>query len=181
MPTSPADRPEILLETPRFRVAQHTVAAQDGTPQKKAIIHHPGSIVVLPWTEDGRVVLISNRRISVGAILWELCAGTLEPPEPPAACAIRELREETGYTAARWEKLGEFWMSPGILEERMHAFVVRDLTPGRSALEAGEEIETHVMPWTDALAMIDRGEIEDAKTIAVLLLWDRRLRATGEA
>ena len=132
--------------------------------------------MILPLLDDGRVCLIRNERIAVGKTLIELPAGTLEPGEPPAATAARELIEETGFHASRWQELPGFYMSPGILCERMHAFVAEGLTAGAPAREAGETIDNLIVPWSEALEMVDRGEIEDAKSICALLVWERRNR-----
>ena len=99
--------------------------------------------------------------------------------EPPATTARRELEEETGYIAGRLEPLVELLMSPGILNERIHVFVAYDLRPGPAQREETEEIQNYIVRLEDALAMIERGEIQDAKTIAALLLYDRR-RATNQ-
>ncbi len=128
--------------------------------------------------DDDSVCLIRNKRIAIGKTLIELPAGTLELGEPPRHTAERELQEETGYRAAHWHELNGFFMSPGILNERMHLFVARDLTPGLPAREADEAIDNLVVSWDEAIAMALRGEIEDAKSLAGLLLWDK-LRHNG--
>jgi ADP-ribose pyrophosphatase len=130
-------------------------------------------VVVVPLLDDGRVCLLRNFRLAVNASLIELPAGTLEPGERAEITAKRELAEETGYNAARLEPLAEMLMSPGILNERMHVFVATGLSAGAPAPEAGEEIETMLVTWNEALAMIDDGRIQDAKTIAALLLFER--------
>jgi ADP-ribose pyrophosphatase len=115
-------------------------------------------------------------RVAVGKTLVELPAGTLDRVETLAEAAARELAEETGYRAGRLSGLGEFWMSPGILHERMHLFVAEELVPGPQALEPGEHIRTRVVPVAEAVAMCLDGRIEDAKTVAGLLLWAARAR-----
>jgi ADP-ribose pyrophosphatase len=130
----------------------------------------------LPLLDDGRVCLVRNYRVAVEQTLVELPAGTLDRDEPPVATAARELSEETGYTAGRIEPFAQFFMSPGILNERMHVFVASGLAPGTAALEAGEEIETFIVPWEEALAMVEDGRIQDAKTVAAILLYDRRIQ-----
>lgn len=145
----------------------------------KETVEHPGAVVILPLLDDGRVCLIRNRRVAVGETLIEIPAGTLEPGEDPALAAVRELEEETGYRAARWEKLLEFFVSPGILNERMHLFAARDLIPGDQALDAGEQIEPLLVPWDNAMALLRGGEIRDAKTIIALLWWDRVREGAG--
>jgi ADP-ribose pyrophosphatase len=166
-------RDQLLLATPRFRVVERLSPLADGGTVARQVVLHPGAVVLIPLVAGERVCLIRNERIAVGQTLVELPAGTLEPPEPPATTAIRELKEETGFTAARWRELPGFFMSPGILNERMHVFVAEGLTAGDPAREAGENIDNLIVQWDEALAMIDRGEIEDAKTIAALLMWDR--------
>lgn len=166
---------EELLVARRFRVVRHRQRLANGQEVVRDIVHHPGSVVILPLVEPDRVALIRNERVAVGRPLVELPAGTLEPHEDPAETARRELTEETGYRAERVERLGEWFMSPGILNERMYAFVASGLTPGPTALEAGEEIELLVVTWPQALGMIRSGEIADAKTIAALLMY--RLQA----
>jgi ADP-ribose pyrophosphatase len=96
------------------------------------------------------------------------------------ATAERELIEETGYRAASIEKLTELAMSPGILNERIHVYLATRLTPGPNALEPGEDIVTKVVAWSEALAMIQRGEIHDAKTVAGLLFCDRFRRSGND-
>jgi ADP-ribose pyrophosphatase len=168
--------PQELLSTSRFKVVRHTQQFTNGQTRFRESVQHPGAVVIVPWFADERVCLIRNYRIAVGATLWELPAGTLEPNEPPIETAGRELLEETGWQTKRLEPLGEFFMSPGIFNEKMYAYVAHDLEQRSQALELGEEIETAVLSWSVALEMLDRGEIQDAKTIAAMLLWNRRLR-----
>lgn len=169
-----------VLETERFRVVKHR-SESGGQTVVKHVVQHPGAVVILPILESSEVprgvaapavVLIKNYRVAVGRTLIEVPAGTLEPRESPLETARRELTEETGYSAERWVEMPSFTMSPGILDERMHCFVARGLTPGEPAREPGEEIENLVTPLADAIAMARRGEIEDAKTLVALLRYD---------
>lgn len=172
--TNPSgERTEELLAARRFRVVRHWQTLENGRVVVRETVQHPGAVVILPLVDADHLCLIRNYRIAVGQTLWELPAGTLEPDEDPAACAARELLEETGYHAARLEKLTELLMSPGILNERMHLFAAHDLTPGAMNLEPGEQITRHLVPWQEALAMIQRSEIQDAKTVAGILFYDR--------
>jgi ADP-ribose pyrophosphatase len=170
------DNVEVLLSTRRFRVVRHTERGADGRPHTKETIQHPGAVTILPFVDESHVCLIRNRRVAVNQTLVELPAGTLEPNEDPAVTAARELIEETGYRAARVEKLTEFFMSPGILNERMHVYTAHGLTAGPMALEAGEQIETLVVSWDEAMRMALDGTIQDAKTLVSLLYWDREHR-----
>ena len=169
--------PKILLKTSRFRVVEHLVDASAGQPAvRRQVVVHPGAVAILPLLEGNRVCLIRNYRIAVGKTLIELPAGTIDPAEPPELTASRELQEETGYTATHWRDLTAFYMSPGILNERMHLFVAEGLSPGPTAREAGEQIENLIVDWDEAIAMVGRGEIEDAKSLVGILLWDRLRR-----
>ena len=145
----------------------------DGTTLRRDAVIHPGAVVILPLLADGRVCLLRNHRFILAQTLWELPAGTLEPGEEPDHAAPRELEEETGYRAGRWRKLGVYYPSPGVLSEAMHLYAAEELTPGPQRLEAGEQIEVHAVAWQEALGMALDGRINDLKTVAGLLLWER--------
>jgi ADP-ribose pyrophosphatase len=168
-----------LLTTSRFRVEIAERIAPDGSTRRREIIRHPGAVTILPMVDDDHVCLIRNFRVTVARTLIELPAGTLEPAEDPADTAQRELIEETGYRAARWRRLHEFLLSPGILDERMHLFLATGLTAGAPQREPGEEIENLVVPWNTAIDWVMRREIEDGKTIVSLLFYDA-LRRSGQ-
>jgi ADP-ribose pyrophosphatase len=163
-----------LLETRRFAVVEEVVSRTDGKSASCKFITHPGSVAILPLVDDEHVCLIRSRRLTVGETLIEVPAGTREPNETPLETAQRELAEETGYRAAQFDKLISFYPSPGISNERMWVFAARGLTAGEPAREANEEIENLVLSWSEVLAMIDRGEIRDGKTIIALLYYRRR-------
>jgi ADP-ribose pyrophosphatase len=160
----------------KIRVGLDVTTLPDGREIRRDAIFHPGAAVILPVLADGRVCLLRNERFVTGETLWELPAGTLEPDEPPEQAARRELEEETGYQAARWRKLAEFYASPGVMNEILHLFVAEDLSPGPTRHEADEQIETHLVAFEQALGWAVDGTIRDGKTITGLLLWDR-LRA----
>lgn len=163
-----------LLENRRFQVVEKTVTRADGQTASCQFVRHGGSVAILPILQDGRICLIHSRRLTVGETLVEVPAGTREPNEPPVKTAGRELAEETGYRAGELEELISYYPSPGILSERMWIFIARDLTPGDPAREPNEEIENFIVDRTEALAMIDRGEIRDGKTMIALLTYDRK-------
>jgi len=165
---------KLLLKTKKFSVVEIFVPARSGEePLQRQIVEHPGAVTIIPLLADNRVCLIKNQRPAVGKTLIELPAGTIDPDEPPAETAIRELQEETGYTAESWQELPTFYTSPGILSERMYLFVAEGLTAGETAREPGEEIENLIVPWAEAVEMAEQGTIEDAKTLVGLLMWDR--------
>ena len=167
---------QTLLKTRRFDVVEKTVTRPNGERASCQFVRHPGSVAILPLLDDGRICLIHSRRLTVDETLIEVPAGTREPDESPLETARRELAEETGYRAATFEELAAYFPSPGILSERMWIFVARGLTEGQHAREANEEIENLIVTWDEALRMIDSGEIHDGKTLAAILLWERKRR-----
>ncbi len=165
---------QIVFRGARFHVLEHK-GIDDGSsePLLRHTVQHPGAVAIVPLLEGDRVCLIRNHRIAVGKSLIELPAGTLEPLEAAQQTAERELREETGYRATRWREMPSFFMSPGILNERMYLFVADGLVAGPPAREAGEEIDNYIVSWSEAVAMAQSGEIEDAKSLVGILLWER--------
>jgi len=151
-----------------------TVVLPTGRQAELAILHHPGAAAVVPFLDAQRIVLLRQFRHAAGGTIWEVPAGKLDGDEDPAACAARELAEETGYRAGRLERTGMIFTTPGFTDERIHLFCAYDLTAGATAHERNEVIATEVVPLARALEMIDRGEIRDGKTIAALFLAARR-------
>ena len=164
-------QPEILFRAKRFNIERVVQVLPDGSQHIREIVRHPGAVVILPLLDDGRVCFVRNYRVAVAQTLVELPAGTLEPNEEPAQTAVRELAEETGYRAGRVEHVITFCMSPGILDEQMRFFVADQLRPGDMDLDAGEDIHPMLCTWDEAMAMVRRGDIHDAKTIAALLYY----------
>jgi ADP-ribose pyrophosphatase len=162
-----------LLQNRRFAVIEKAVVRADGQPASCQFVRHGGSVAILPVLDDGRICLIHSRRLTVEETLIEVPAGTREPDEPPLETARRELAEETGFRAERFDELTSYYPSPGILSERMWIFLATGLTPGEPAREANEQIENYIVPFNEALAMIDSGEIRDGKTIIALLTYHR--------
>ncbi|MEZ6137996.1 MAG: NUDIX hydrolase [Pirellulaceae bacterium] len=162
-----------LLQAQRFSVQRVTHRLADNRPVVREVVRHPGAVVVVPVLDDGRICLIKNYRAAVNLELIELPAGTREPNEPPIETARRELLEETGYRCASIEPLCDFFMSPGILDEHMYAFVAEGLTAENPAREFGEEIETLLVSREQLDAMLVANQIQDAKSIATLLYFER--------
>ena len=168
---------KIVFKGTRVDMALRTVTSSSGKRLVREVVLHPGAVIILPVLKDGRIVMIRNLRHTVGQWLWELPAGTLEPPEPPELCAGRELIEETGYQASDIEPFGWFYTSPGILTEKMYAFIAGGLTPGPQALEENETISVEPIAPDEIFRMIEANEIVDGKTIAVLLKYLIKNRA----
>jgi ADP-ribose pyrophosphatase len=165
--------PKILLKTRRFNVEQVEQTLPDGAVHTREIVRHPGAVTIIPLVQNDQVCLIRNYRVAVEQTLVELPAGTLEPDEDPAHTAARELIEETGYHAKQITHLHSFYLSPGILDEKMHLYLATGLEPVGAQLEAGEQIENLLVSWKDAIEMVFRGDIRDAKTIVGLLYYQQ--------
>lgn len=160
-----------VVQGRRVIVEQRRVLRRDGRDELRDVVVHPGSVVLLPLRDDGRLVMIRNRRFTIERTLLELPAGTREPGEEPAVCAARELEEETGYRASELRELLAFYPAPGSSTERMHVFLARGLEPSAQKLDETEQIEVVCLEIDEVLARIRDGQIEDAKTIASVLYW----------
>jgi ADP-ribose pyrophosphatase len=146
----------------------------DGSVGKLEMIRHPGASAVVPLLgelgdADPIILLIRQYRYAAEKYLYEIPAGRLDPGESPADCAHRELREETGYSAARVEQLFTMFTTPGFTDEKIHLFLATGLVAGKANREADEFMELVPTPLSRALAMIEQGEIQDAKTALALL------------
>jgi ADP-ribose pyrophosphatase len=157
----------------RVDLALQKVERRDGTAIERELVIHRGAVALLPMVDEGHVCMLQNHRHAIGKTLIEVPAGTIDPGESPATTAQRELVEETGYRAGRIRLIRQWYVSPGFLTERMHLFVCEDLKPGPPEHQPDEEIKLLVVPWAEAMSMVDDGRIEDAKTIAALAIWDR--------
>ena len=146
---------------------------------KREIVLHKGSAIVIPVFEDGTVALVRQYRHAAGKHLLEICAGTLNAGEDPELGARRELEEEIGVRAGKFEKLCEFWVSPGFLTEKMHLYLASDLTATKQNLEADELLTVERLSLDKLSEMILDGEIEDAKTIIGISMAISRLGSSA--
>lgn len=152
----------------------HEVRLPDGNLSKREIVQHPGAVAVVALDADQNVLLVRQFRLAANKILYEIPAGTLEPGEPPAICAERELQEEAGHKPGKLESLGGFFVAPGYTTEYIHLYLATELTKAELDGDDDEFIETQRIPLVKALAMIERGEIVDGKSINGLLRVARR-------
>ena len=148
------------------------VRLPNGRVAELEIAHHPGGAAVVALDADGRVCLLRQFRHAAGGWITELPAGKLDGGEPPLECAQRELTEEAGVTAGRWEKLGEYFSSPGVFTEVIHLFLARDLAAAEARPEEHEVFEARWIPLDEAAALAAGGQLRDAKTL-IGLLWAR--------
>jgi ADP-ribose pyrophosphatase len=160
---------DTLFTSRIFKVVKKIITGRSGKPLERHIIIHPGAVAVLPVLNDGRIVLIRQYRVAIDKMLIEIPAGTLEPGEPPVSTARRELIEETGYVAKTIMPVMTFYTSPGFVKEEMYLFKATGLISGPTSLEDGEKIEPLLVTLDEAMSLIVKGEIHDAKTLTALL------------
>ena len=163
-----------------FEVEVQTVELTDGRPARREIVRHNGGACVLALDDRQRIYLVRQYRKPYDTELLEIPAGKLEPGEDPAACAARELLEETGLQAGQIEFLAAMYPSPGYCSEILSIYLATSLRQGTARPDEGEHLSCHPVLLADALAMVDRGEIHDAKTLVALLTLSRRLNREGK-
>jgi len=162
------------------------VVRGDGSESSRDIVVHPGAVVVAPLDADDRLLLVTQYRLASGGAMLELPAGTLDSHdgavEEPLLAAYRELEEETGYRAGSMERIGGFWSAPGFSTEYLTFFLATDLRPAgeaRLSPDEDENLQLSRLHWRDAVAAVEAGVIEDAKSVAAILWLARRLESEG--
>jgi ADP-ribose pyrophosphatase len=140
---------------------------------EREIVEHPGAVAIVAVDDEGYVTLVRQLREATRKYLLELPAGTAEPGEEPLETAKRELHEECGLTGGEWRRLAAFWTTPGFCRERMHLFAAEGVERGEAAPADDEELELVRWRVTEIAERLD--EIEDAKTLAGLLLYLKTL------
>lgn len=158
-----------------FTLQIETLALPNGGEMKAEIIRHPGSVVIVPITDAGEIILVRQYRPAIRRHAWELPAGSLKPGEDHARAAVRECHEEVGLIPARVERLGSLFPTPGYCDEEMNFFRATGLRQPRDDDEAAqpdedEDIETRAVSPDALRAMIAAGEVIDLKTVAGLAM-----------
>lgn len=166
---------EAVYRGKAFGVRRDQVRLPDGQSARLDIVEHVGAVTILPLDDQGRIWFVRQYRHPAAQELLELPAGTLEPGEPPEVCAHREIREETGQAAGEMRKIGEFFLAPGYSTEYMHVFLATQLRPDPLPGDQDEFLSVEVWPVAEVFHMVERGEIQDGKTLAALMLAHRWL------
>jgi ADP-ribose pyrophosphatase len=168
----------VVFRGPVFYVTSEQVEEPGGVRVRRDVIRHPGSVVILAVDDtrlEPRVLLERQYRYAAQQRLWELPAGRIDEGESELAAAKRELREETGFSARRWQRALFLWVSPGFLDETMAIYLARDLQGGAAEPEDDEVIAKRFVPLAAAVRMAMNGTIRDAKTIAAILWLKQKL------
>lgn len=162
-----------------FNLIVDDVQYPSGNKGVREVAEHPGGAVAVALLDNEGVVMVRQHRYPVDKVLLELPAGKLSPGEDPLQCAARELEEETGYHAETWQKLTAIYTTPGFCTEQLHIFLARGVrrsAKGQSLEEGELSMTVELQPLRDALALIERQEIVDSKTICGLFLAERFLQ-----
>ena len=167
---------EILYYGKAFDVRRDQVLLPVGKTALFDVVVHPGAVTLIPIDSQGRILFVRQYRHAVGQELLELPAGTLDDGEEPEICALREVREETGMSAANLEKIGEFYLVPGYSTEHMHIYLATDLQPDPLPGDEDEFITVEPVALGDVPDLIDQGVIQDAKSLAALFLAEPHLK-----
>lgn len=169
-----------LLSGGFLEVRRDEVLLPDGRPATREYIRHPGAVAVVPILDDGRLVLVRQYRYPVAKVLLEWPAGKRDDGESTLACAMRELQEETGYTAREWAYGGEIHNAAAYSSESIWIWFARGLTPGPQQLDSGEFVEMVTLNEAELDAIATRDELPDVKTL-IGLQWLQRWRAGTRA
>lgn len=166
---------ETVYQGRAFAVRRDHLRTPDGRTVKYDIIEHTGSVILIPVDAEGQMHFVRQYRHAAQIELLELPAGTLEPGEPPAEAAAREIREEIGMEAQRLVEIGAFYLAPGYSTELMHVFLATNLKHNPLEADADEFLSVEKIPVAEALRQAESGEMQDAKSLAALLLAKRFL------
>lgn len=164
-----------VYDNPWIRVRQDDVIRPDGQPGIYGVVHYKNrAIGVLPIDAEGYTYLVGQYRYVLNCYSWEIPEGGCPAEEEPLFAAQRELREETGLTAASWQLLGRAHLSNSVSDEEALYFLATDLAQGEAEPEGTEQLEVERVPFAEALRMVRSGEITDALSVLAILqyaLW----------
>lgn len=166
---------EHIYEGKVIRLRRDRVRFESGREGERDVVEHNGAVAIVAIAPSGKVLLVSQWRAAVGELLLEIPAGSINPGEDPDTCAHRELIEETQFAAGTLDRLFEMYSAPGFCTEKLTVYLAGNLRPEHGIGDDDEFIEVSEVPLSEAIAMIDRGQIRDAKSIAGLLAAARRM------
>ncbi len=173
MDEQPLPERRVIYRGRKIDLALQPVRLADGSIGEREVVLHRGAVAMVAMVDRDHVCLVENFRHAAGRTLLEIPAGTIDPGESPDATAPRELAEETGYRAGSVRRIAEWYVSPGVMNERMYVYLCEGLTPGPTDHQPDERLVPVVLPWAEAMARVRDGRIEDAKSLLALTICDR--------
>ncbi|WP_406699696.1 NUDIX hydrolase [Singulisphaera sp. Ch08] len=178
LPLPPARK--LIYQGRKIDLALQEVQLADGSKAEREVVVHRGAVALIPMVDAEHVCLVKNDRYAVGMTLLEVPAGTIDLGESPDQTAPRELSEETGYRAGKITRIADWFVSPGVMTERMYLYLCEDLVPGPTQHQPDERLEPVVVAWSEALEMVRDGRIVDAKSMLAILFYTQ-LNQRGSA
>lgn len=163
-------RSEVLMKGRAFTIRRDYLKTPDGRETRFEIVEHGGSVIIIPVDDEGNLLFVRQYRHAAGMDLLELPAGTRDGDEPFEECAAREIREETGMEAGTLKHVGSFYLAPGYSTEYMGVFLATNLKHNPLEADDDEFLSVEKLPIKEALALAERGEMPDAKSLAALLM-----------
>jgi len=160
---------EVVYDGLIVKVRMDVAELPNGKKAKREVVEHPGGVCIVAVTNDNKVLLVRQFRYTKGEELLEIPAGKLETGEDPFECAVRELSEETGYTANKWISLDMIYPSPGVYSEALHQYLALDLIPGEMHLDENEFLSLEEIDIDEVIEKIMANQLRDAKTIIGVL------------
>ena len=170
---------EQIFDGRLLKVYRDQVELSDGGTSVREFVHHPGGVAAVALDGEGNVYLERQFRYPYRKVVTEIPAGKLEPGEDPFPAIQRELKEEIGAEAGRWDALGCIMPSVGYTDEMLYLYLARDLTFGDTRLDEDEFLEPFKLPFAEALSQAADGRINDAKTLSALFRADKLIREEG--
>jgi len=161
---------ERIYEGKILNLRRDKVHVVNGKTSYREIVEHNGGVTIAAVTDEGRMVMVKQFRKAAEKVVLEAPAGKIDGDEAPLAAALRELKEETGYTAGKMEYLTAFYSSVGYSEEKLYLYLATELVPGETAFDGSEAIDIYELEIDELKKMVMCGEIEDGKTIAAILM-----------
>ena len=171
-------RGETIYDGKVVHLEKWEVALPNGGTALREVVKHVGAAAIVPVDDQGNITLVRQHRVAIDKMTWEIPAGKLDAPgEDPFVCARRELEEETGLNAANWQLLSSVVTTPGFCTEKIALYLATGLSQHEAHTDPDEFLTLRKVPLSEAVQMVERGELFDLKTVAAILLADRAMRA----
>jgi len=170
---------EEIFEGKIIKLRRDTVLLPNGNVATREVVEHPGGVAVVAINDQNEVYIVRQFRYPFGEVIKEIPAGKLDAGEDPFDCCTRELEEETGLSAKKYDYLGKFMVSPGFCHEWIHIYLARELSAGKAHLDPDEFLEVEKIPMDTLMDMIMKNELQDGKTVIGILAANEFMKRNG--